>query len=311
MSRIAMTGASGRYGRLATARLSALGLARDLILITRTPAKLADCAQAGCEVRYGDFDRPETLRAAVTGADRLLLISGTRVGARVRQHRAAVDAAAMTGVRHVVYTSFVNVHAANPAIVANDHRETEDLVRSSGLAFTFLRDAHYADAMILNAGPGFVASGVWLTSTQGGREAMVWREDCVDCAVAVLTQDGHENHAYPITGPNRETFAEVGAMLSEVTGHPIRVVETDDTGMYAHFDVLGIPRAPVDDQTVAGIQWNSDDMVSFERSIREGFLDVCTDDVQRLTGRPARSVCELIEANADFLRSARPGHRRA
>jgi NAD(P)H dehydrogenase (quinone) len=160
--------------------------------------------------------------------------------------------------------------------------------------------------MILNAGPGFIASGVWLTSTQGGREAMVWREDCVDCAVAVMTQDGHENEVYPVTGPNRESFAEVAAMLAEVTGRPIRMVETDDAGMYAHFDALGIPREPVDDQTVAGIPWNSDDMVSFERAIREGFLDVCTDDVRRLTGRPARSVRELIEANADFLRNAKP-----
>ena len=82
-----MTGASGRYGRLATDKLIAQGRARDLILITRTPAKLADRAKAGCEVRYGDFDKPDTLHAAVRGAERLLLISGTRVGARVRQHR--------------------------------------------------------------------------------------------------------------------------------------------------------------------------------------------------------------------------------
>jgi len=300
-----MTGAAGRYGRLATEKLIAQGRARDLILITRTPARLADCAQAGCEVRYGDFDRPESLRAALRGADKLMLISGTRVGARVRQHRAAIDAAEAADVRHIIYTSFVNVEPANPAIVAIDHRETENLIRASGLAFTFLRDAHYADAMILNAGPGFIASGVWLTSTQGGREAMVWREDCVNCAVAVLTENGHENKTYPVTGPNRESFAEVAAMLAELTGRPIRLVETDDAGMYAHFDALGIPREPVDDQTVSGIPWNSDDMVSFERAIREGFLDVCTDDVQRLTGRLARSVRELIHANADILRNVK------
>jgi len=300
-----MTGAAGRYGRLATEKLIAQGRARDLILITRTPARLADCAQAGCEVRYGDFDRPESLRAALRGADKLMLISGTRVGARVRQHRAAIDAAEAADVRHIIYTSFVSVEPANPAIVAIDHRETENLIRASGLAFTFLRDAHYADAMILNAGPGFIASGVWLTSTQGGREAMVWREDCVNCAVAVLTENGHENKTYPVTGPNRESFAEVAAMLAELTGRPIRLVETDDAGMYAHFDALGIPREPVDDQTVSGIPWNSDDMVSFERAIREGFLDVCTDDVQRVTGRLARSVRELIHANADILRNVK------
>jgi NAD(P)H dehydrogenase (quinone) len=306
MTRIAITGASGQYGRLATDRLIALGRARDLILITRSPAKLADRQRAGCEVRYGDFDKPETLEAAVRGAQKLLLISGTRVGARVRQHRAAIDGAAAAGVKHVVYTSFVNVEPANPAVVTLDHRETERLIVASGMAYTFLRDAHYADAMIVNAGPSFIASGVWLTSTNGAREAMVWREDCVACAVAVLTQDGHENQAYPITGPHRENFAEVAAMLSEISGHPVRLVETDDAGMYAHFDALGIPREPVDDQSVGGIPWNSDDMVSFERSIREGFLDVCTDDVERLTGRKARSVRDLILANAALLKAVKP-----
>lgn len=305
MTKIAVTGASGQYGRLATDKLIASGRAHELILITRTPAKLADCAQAGCEVRYGDFDKPETLIQAVSGAVKMLLVSGTRVGARVRQHQAAIDAAAAAGVRHIVYTSFVNVDLANPAIVTFDHRETENLIRSSGMAFTFMRDAHYADAMIRSAGPGFIASGVWLTSTRGGREAMVWREDCVDCAVTVLTQKGHENKAYPITGPRCENFAEVATMLSEISNHPVRLVETDDAGMYAHFDALGIPREPVDDQTIAGIPWNSDDMVSFERAIREGWLDICTDDVERLTGRKARSVRQMIEANASLLRSAK------
>ncbi|MGO9932856.1 MAG: NAD(P)H-binding protein [Steroidobacteraceae bacterium] len=302
MSKIALTGASGHYGRLAVDKLIAMGHARDLILISRSPAKLAGYQRAGCDVRYGDFDTPDTLRAALRGARKMLLISGTRVGARLRQHQAAIEAAAGAGVGHIVYTSFVNVDPGNPAIVAIDHRETENLIKASRAAFTFLRDAHYADAMILNAGPGFIASGIWLTSTRDAREAMVWREDCVDCAVAVLTQEGHENKAYPITGPNRESFAEVAAILSEVSGRPIRLVQTDDAGMYAHFDALGIPRQPVDDQTVAGIPWNSDDMVSFERAIREGWLDVCTDDVPRLTGRRARSVRELIEVNADFLR---------
>ncbi|PQA86081.1 SDR family oxidoreductase [Hyphococcus luteus] len=302
MGKIVITGASGQYGRMATDKLIAKGHAADLILITRTPSKLAEREAEGCDVRYGDFDKPETLADAVKGAEKMLLISGTRVGARIPQHKAAIGAAAANGVKHIIYTSFVNVDEANPAIVAIDHRETENLVKASGLAWTFLRDAHYADAMILNAGPGFIASGTWLTSTKGGREAMVWREDCVDCAVAVLTQDGHENKAYPITGPNSETFEEVAAMLSEACGKEIKLVETDDDGMYAHFDALGIPREPVDDQSVAGIPWNSDDMVSFERAIREGYLDICTDDVEKLTGRKARSVRELIEANAEFLK---------
>jgi NAD(P)H dehydrogenase (quinone) len=305
MTKIAITGASGQYGRLATDRLIAAGLANDLILVTRTPSKLAERTQVGCTVRQGDFDQPETLQMAFKGADKLLLISATRVGARIRQHEAAITAARDAGVQHVVYTSFINTDPNNPAIVTREHRETERMIIESGMSYTFLRDAHYADAMILNAGPGFIATGRWLTSTAGGREAMVWREDCVDCAVAVLRGSGHENHAYAISGPHLETFAEVAGMLSQVSGHPIQLIETDDDGMYAHFDALGIPREPVDDLSVAGIPWNSDDMVSFERAIREGYLDVCTDDVEKLTGRKARSVREMIEIHADMLKSVR------
>ncbi|WP_284124309.1 NAD(P)H-binding protein [Parerythrobacter aestuarii] len=305
MSRIVITGASGQYGSLLTDKLVALGLAEQLILITRTPAKLAEREAQGCTVRYGDFDKPDTLAAAVAGADRMLLISGTRVGARVVQHKAAIDAAAAAGVRHIAYTSFIGIDdPANPAEVRHDHIETENLIRASGMQWTMLRDAHYADAMIVMAGPGVMQTGKWISNAGSGREAMVWREDCVNCALAVLTGDGHEGKIYNITGPKLETFAEVAATMAEVTGVPVEYVAVDDDAQYAMFDAMGIPRRPVDDQSVNGIPWNSDDMVTFGQAIREGFLEVCTNDVERLTGRPARSTRQMIEENAEMLQAA-------
>jgi NAD(P)H dehydrogenase (quinone) len=126
--------------------------------------------------------------------------------------------------------------------------------------------------------------------------------------VAVLTGAGHEGRIYNITGPELQDFAQVSAILSEVTGVPIRYVAVDDAQQYAIFDAMGIPRRPVDDLAVGGIPWNSDDMVSFGAAIREGFLELCSDDVERLTGRPARSVRQMIEDNADMLRAA--AHRK-
>lgn len=305
MSRIVITGASGNYGRGVTDRLIAEGRASDLILITRKPEKLADRAAQGCIVRYGDFDKPETLEQAVQGAERMLLISGTRVGARVVQHKAAIDAAAAAGVGHVVYTSFIGIDdPANPAEVRHDHIETERLIRASGCGWTMLRDAHYADAMILMAGPGVMQSGKWFSNAGEGREAMVWRDDCIESAVAVLTGEGHQGRIYNITGPELQTFREVAAIMAEVTGRVVEYVSLDDEGQYAMFDAMGIPRRPVDDLEVAGIPWNSDDMVSFGRAIREGFLELCTDDVERLTGRKARSVRQMIEDNTAVLRGA-------
>lgn len=306
--RIIITGASGQYGRLATDMLIAKGLADRLILMTRTPAKLADRVAQGCEVRHGDYDRPGSLAEAVQGAEKMLLISGTRVGARVVQHQAAIDAAAAAGVRHVFYTSFIGIDDPdNPAEVRHDHIETEQAMRASGMAWTALRDAHYADAMLLMAGPGMMASGQWVSNAGDGREAMVWREDCVACAVAALTTPGHENRIYNITGPELQTFDEVAALVREITGCPLVHMKVDDESQYAMFDAMGIPRRPVDDQYVEGIPWNSDDMVSFGRAIREGYLAIRTDDVETLTGRKARSVRQMIEENKGMLIAAAGG----
>ncbi|KAJ8138432.1 hypothetical protein OY671_008355, partial [Metschnikowia pulcherrima] len=131
VTRIVITGASGNYGQGVTDRLIAQGRGADSISITRKPEKSAHRAAQGCTVRYGDFDSPETSAGAVVGADRMSSISGTWVGARVEQHRAAIAAAASAGVRQIVYTSFVGIDdPANPAEVRHDHIETERLIRA-------------------------------------------------------------------------------------------------------------------------------------------------------------------------------------
>lgn len=149
-------------------------------------------------------------------------------------------------------------------------------------------------------------SGQWGGGWGEGREAMVWREDCALCAATVLTSEGHEGKVYDITGPELQTMAQMATVLSEVTGCPIKAVLVDDEAKYAIFDALGIPRRPVDDQDVSGIPWNSDDMVSFGRAIREGFLEVRSNDVEALLGRSPRSVRDLVEANLGMLRAASP-----
>ena len=295
--KIIITGASGQYGRLAVDRLLAIVAPQDLILITRRPEKLAELAGLGVEVRRGDFDDPESLVPAFAGGERMLLISGTRVGARVAQHKAAIDAAAQAGVKHVVYTSLLGIHPDNPAIVVKDHAPTEDMLRASGMAWTALRDAQYADAVVSAMAPLAVANGRWPSATGTGRMPFVAREDCVASAVAVLTGEGHANRTYDITGPELLTFAQAMALVSEVAGAPVVFESVDAEAMYAMFDAMGVPREPVDDQVVSGIPWNSDDMVTFELGVAGGFFETLSNDVERLTGRPPQSLRSLLEAN--------------
>jgi NAD(P)H dehydrogenase (quinone) len=107
-----VTGASGNLGKAVVAELRRFG-AKKVIAATRTPGKHQELASLGVEEREADFDRPETLQTAFRGVERLLLVSTDSLHApdvRIKQHRAAIQAAIGAGVEHVVYTSLPNAH---------------------------------------------------------------------------------------------------------------------------------------------------------------------------------------------------------
>ncbi|MER6939638.1 NAD(P)H-binding protein, partial [Nocardioides sp. NPDC000441] len=137
---IAITGASGQLGRLVADQLLTTVDPAELVLLTRDPAKLADYAERGADVRAADFSKPDELVEAFAGVERVLLISTDAVGARVEGHLAAIDAAVKAGVRHMAYTSVSGPTADNPAGVVADHAATEEALRESGLAWTMLRN---------------------------------------------------------------------------------------------------------------------------------------------------------------------------
>jgi NAD(P)H dehydrogenase (quinone) len=142
---IVITGASGQLGRLSAELVLDRVPASEVILTTRRPEVLSDLAERRATVRQADFDRPETLAEAFAGGENLLLISTDDLGRRAAQHRAAIEAAREAGVRHVAYTSYLNPVEQNPAVITPSHRDTEWALRESGLAWSALRHAFYAE----------------------------------------------------------------------------------------------------------------------------------------------------------------------
>ena len=117
----------------------------------------------------------------------------------------------------------------------------------------------------------------------------VTRADCISAAAAALLTPGLEQQILNITGPDRMTFREMSQVIAEVAGAPIEWVDVDGDAMYAFFDQLGVPRVAVPDQTVANIPWSSDDIVSMELALKDGWFDIQSDDFERLTGRKPQS----------------------
>jgi NAD(P)H dehydrogenase (quinone) len=302
---ILVTGASGSFGRQVAELLLLKIPASELILVTRNRDALTAFTARGVQVRAGDFDNPDTLARVFAGAEKMLLISTLAVGARrQRQHRAAIEAALAAGVKHIVYTSSVGIHPRNPSLAVADHVVTEDFLRRSGATFTFLRDSQYAEVIATMLAPMALETGKWIMSSGEGRMAFVSKHDCIASAAAVLTTPGHEGAVYEITGPDLLSFREAAALAADIGGRPVEYVSVGQEEKLAFFDAAGIPREYVEgeinsDGTGA---WGSEEMVSYERAIRQGFFSICSRHVEMLTGRPARTLREVFLTNLDALK---------
>jgi NAD(P)H dehydrogenase (quinone) len=274
MSTLAITGATGNIGGTA-ARLLGDRVGR---LVVRDPAR-APRIDGDPEVRVAEYADAAGMRAALEGADVLLLVSGAEAQDRLAQHRTAVRAAADAGVRHVVYTSFDG--AAPDAIftLGRDHWHTEQAIRDSGMAWTFLRDSFYLDFFPLFAGEDGVLSG----PAGEGRVAAVARADVAEAAAAVLRDPAaHEGATYRLTGREAISFAEAAERLTAALGRPFRFVDQTLDEAYASRRVLS-------DQ-----QWQLDAWVSTYTAIGSGELAGTTGDVERLTGHAPRTLEDAL-----------------
>ncbi|SHH54667.1 NAD(P)H dehydrogenase (quinone) [Jatrophihabitans endophyticus] len=287
MTTYAVTGASGQLGHLAAERLLQRVDASDVVLLSRDPAKLAQFADRGATVRAADFTRPETLADAFAGVDRLLLVSTDAIGERVAHHRAAIDAAVAAGVERIAYTSLPRPTADNPAGVVPDHAATEEYLRASGLGWSMLRNNLYAD-MQVDAVRQAAAHGSFVTNYGAGRAAFVTRADCAAAAVGALVSDTGDV-VHDVTGPEAWTAEGLAGLASEVSGTQVGVTDLDDAAYAETLAGVGLPQPVVEL------------VVSFGRSVREGFLADVTTAVRDLGGADATSLRDLVSRPGDLV----------
>jgi NAD(P)H dehydrogenase (quinone) len=220
---IAVTGSTGELGGRVARRLEQAGVPQRLIVRDASRAPVLDRAEVAVAPSYG---AEEEMRAALQGTRTLYFVSGREEADRLEQHRALVRAAA-AGVERIVYVSFLGAAPDATFTLARDHWATEEAIRETGIAFTFLRSTLYMDVMPYLAGPDRVIRGPAGT----GRFAPVSRDDLSDAALAVLTAGGgYDGATLNLTGPELFDMEDVaiadGSLeartdeVSRVSGHP-------------------------------------------------------------------------------------------
>jgi uncharacterized protein YbjT (DUF2867 family) len=278
---IAVTGATGQLGGRIARRLAAGGMPQRLVV--RDPTRAPELR--GAHVLAATYGDVVAMRQAMTGVDTLLLVSAKEDADRVALHTATVDAAIDAGVQRIVYTSFLSAAPDATFTFARDHWHTEEHIRSTGVAFTFLRDSLYLDVLPLFVGHDGVIRG----PAAEGRVGAVARDDVADVAAAVLLGSGHNGQTYNITGPRAFTFAEVAEELSRATGRPV------------HYHAENLEEAYASRARFAAPEWEVAGWVTTYAAVAKGEFDVVSDTVEKVAGHRPRSLAEFLAANPETL----------
>ncbi len=283
--KILITGATGKLGSKIVETLLKTVPPNQLAVSVRNPEKAEGLKTQGVEVRQGDFDKPETLDYAFAGIDRLLIISTSevRLGGdeiRMRQLANAVAVAERAKVKFIAFTSAPKASESG-FFLASVYKAIEAAIVKTKIPYSFLRNNWYLENEIESI-QGAITGAPWLTATGDGKVGWVLRQDLAEATAAVLTENGHENTIYELSG-KLMTYKEFVSVLGTVLGKEIPLQQVDDTTYAEIMKGAGVPEAylPL--------------LVNIQKGIREGGLEVESNDIEKLLGRPIIPIREALK----------------
>jgi uncharacterized protein YbjT (DUF2867 family) len=214
---ILIIGATGNVGRPTVAGLLAKG--ESVRALSRSAEKLAKLP-AGVTGVSGDLESGSGLEAACAGADKLFLITSNGETETARGLK-AVQAATAAGIKHIVFLSVANP-LKEPAIPHYRAKlPIEAAIRASGAALTFIRPNFFMQTD-LSVIPVVKQHGVYSMPIGLIGNNRVDTRDIADCAVRVLTEDGHAGADYFLHGPDTINGPQAAEIYAKHFGREVR-----------------------------------------------------------------------------------------
>jgi uncharacterized protein YbjT (DUF2867 family) len=285
---ILITGATGTTGREVVEELRRLG-AKGVRALVRDPARAEFIRAAGFETVAGDFERPETLGAALEGVERALLLTPPTPDT-VGQQREFILAAAGAGVRHVVKLSALGADADAPEGFGKWHGQSENLLKTSGLKWTMLRPNFFMQNLLGQARQ-IAATGSIYQPVGDARASFVDVRDIAAVAARTLTEEGHEEQTYTLTGPEALSYTEVAAKLSEAAGRSINYVPISPEQFRAGALGAGLP------------EWLVSALERLNDIFASGQATEVSDDVRRVGRKEPNTFDQFARDNAEAFKA--------
>lgn len=212
--KILVTGALGNVGAEIVKRLQAAG----------SPFRAADLSVEKVQERFGDsveavafdFSKKETYRAAFEGIETMFLMRPPQISDVKGVMLPALDAAQAAGVQHVVFLSLIGIEKAKFV----PHYKVEEYLVNSPMAWTFLRASFFMQNLNTTHRLEIKEHDEIFVPVGKARTSFIDVRDIAAVAAIALSQPGHENKAYELTGAEALDYWQAARVLSEALGLP-------------------------------------------------------------------------------------------
>ena len=279
---LAITGSTGAIGGRVARRLADRGVAQRLVVRDVASAPVLTGSVPVAAPSYGDT---AAMRDALAGATTLFLVSGRETKDRLQEHYSAVEAATAAGVARIVYLSFLGAAPDATFTLARQHHATEQRIRETGLRHTFLRSSLYADFVPFMTGKDLVLRG----PAGNGRVAWISRDDISEVVVSVLLAgEQYDGQTFDDTGPQSHSLAETAEILSRVVNRPCSYHDETIDEAWESRRKYGAP------------DWEVEGWITSYAAVATGEMDIVSDAVERITGKPAQGLEPFLRANPDL-----------
>ncbi len=276
----------GGHSKIGSALIDDLVARGERVRAVVRSSESADSFPAGVETVLGDLADRASLDAAMEGADKLFLLCGPTQD-EVEFNQNAIDAAAAAGLSLVVRSSILGADPNSPATIVRDHGISDAALRDSGLPHAIVRPNMFMENVPENYVPSIDENGNFYANAGQARLSMVDTRDVAAVAAALLTETGHQEGIYDVTGLEALSYQDVAGKLSSRLGRQINFVDAPDDAVR---------------QTLLGFgtgEWMAGGLVDlfqeYKRSGTDGYAAAVTDTVQRVTGRAPRSLDMMLE----------------
>ena len=276
--KVLITGATGNTGSLLTPELLRANI--DVRVFVRDEKKVRTLKDSGAEVIIGDLDQPESIIPAVKDVDKIYLLTWNGPTA-LQQVENIINAAIKTGNPHIVRHSMWGPDSR----IMKQGLQADEMIKTSGLPWTILKPTFYMQNTLM-AAQTISTQGNIYWNMKDGKLGMIDVRDIADAAFAVITGKGHEGKSYILTGPEAISFKDIANIFSRILERDVNYINVPGDASLQAMTGLGMP------------DWIAKGYVELSEGFSENFANNTTNNVEILTGHPARSFEQFA---SDFV----------